>query len=129
VTTVKRVQVVWNIVLKWLVERSAIVSNIKQKTEGGWIRLTITKWKLQPVLDVTKLNEDCVRRLVAVFDKYCEKDLRRLPKQFDPGNIDPVRRGIDREFLEALDVEFYDEELDDLYRLIYQNLTAWIGER
>jgi hypothetical protein len=105
----------------------SILAN-RTETEGGWIELTITKWKLQPVLDVTKLDEDCVRRLVAVFDKYCERDLQRLPKQFDPNKIDPVRRGIDREFLEALSVKFTDEDLSNLYRLVYRNLSTWIGE-
>jgi hypothetical protein len=105
----------------------SILAN-RSETRGRWIRLKMTHWRLQPVLNVMGLDEQKIGRLAAVFDKYCRKDLRRLPKQFDPTDIDPVRRGIDKEFLEALDVKFADEDLDNLYKLIYQNMSAWIGE-
>jgi hypothetical protein len=121
---------VFKSLILWLNTTWGILSILANRTEtrGRWIELTITKWKLQPVLDVTKLNEDQVARLAAVFDKYCEKELRRLPEQFDPDNIDLVREGIDREFIEAFDVKIADEDLKDLYSLVYQNLSAWIGE-
>jgi hypothetical protein len=105
----------------------SILAN-RSETRGRWIRLKMTHWRLQPVLNVMGLDEQKIGRLAAVFDKYCRKDLRRLPKQFDQTDIDPVRRGIDKEFLEALDVKFADEDLDNLYKLIYQNMSAWIGE-
>jgi type I restriction-modification system DNA methylase subunit len=105
----------------------SILAN-RSETRGRWISLKMTHWKLQPVLNVMGLDEQKIERFAAVFDKYCRKDLRRLPKQFDPTDIDPVRRGIDKEFLEALGVKFADEDLDNLYRLVYQNMSAWIGE-
>jgi type I restriction-modification system DNA methylase subunit len=114
----------------WLNTTWGILSMLanRSETEGAWISLKMTHWRLQPVLNVMELDEQKIRRLAAVFDKYCRKDMRRLPKQFDPTDIDPVRRGIDKEFLEVLGVKFADEDLDNLYRLIYQNMSAWIGE-
>ena len=105
----------------------SILAN-RSETRGRWIRLKMTHWRLQPVLDVTKLDEEQAAKLATVFDIYCEKELRRLPEQFDPSNIDPIRKGIDRGFLEALGVKFTDEYLNSLYRLVYQNLSTWIGE-
>jgi hypothetical protein len=114
----------------WLNTTWGVLSVLANRTEtrGRWIELTITKWRLQPVLDVTKLDESCIKRLATIFDKYCEKNLRRLPHQFNPKDVDPVRRGIDEGFLEALGVKFTEKNLDDLYTLIYQNLSVWIGE-
>jgi hypothetical protein len=37
-----------------------------------------------------------------------------------------VRSGIDRGFLEAMGVEVDENELNKLYSLIHQTLTAWI---
>ena len=105
----------------------SILAN-RTETEGGWIRLTITKWKLQPVLDVTRLDEKIVGKLASILDKYCNKELRRLPDQFDPSNIDPVRKSIDRDFLHALGVKVDDKELEALYKLLYENLKMWIGK-
>ena len=98
----------------------------RTETEGGWIELTITKWKVQPVLNVAQLDEETIVKLAQVFDQYCDKELRRLPDQFNPSNIDPVRSGIDRGFLEAMGVEVDENELNELYSLIHQTLTAWI---
>jgi type I restriction-modification system DNA methylase subunit len=114
----------------WLNTTWGIISILanRSETEGAWIRLKMTHWKLQPVLNVTRLDEDRIVKLAAIFDKYCKRDLRRLPMQFDPSNIDSIRKGIDREFLEALNIKFKDEDLEDLYKLVHQNLSAWIGE-
>jgi len=98
----------------------------RTETEGGWIELTITKWKVQPVLNVAQLDEETIVKLAQVFDQYCDKELRRLPDQFNPSNIDPVRSGIDRGFLEAMGVEVDKNELNELYSLIHQTITAWI---
>jgi len=105
----------------------SILAN-RTETEGGWIELTITKWKLQPVLDVTRLDEVVIDKLVKVFDKYCNKELRRLSDQFNPDEVDPVRKGIDQSFLSAMGIEIDDEELETLYKLVHENLSAWIGE-
>lgn len=114
----------------WLNTTWGILSILANRSETGgvWIRLAMTHWRLQPVLDVTGLDEEKVAALAAVFDKYSRRDLRRLPEQFNPANIDPVRRSIDEEFLKALGVDFEDEKLIELYGLIHRSLVAWIGE-
>jgi DNA-directed RNA polymerase delta subunit len=105
-----------------------ILSILANRTETGgrWIELTITKWKLQPVLNVAQLDEETIGKLTQVFDQYCDKELRRLPDQFNPSDIDPVRKDIDQGFLEAMGIKVDEMELKDLYRLIYENLKVWI---
>jgi hypothetical protein len=105
----------------------SILAN-RSETEGGWIRLKMTHWRLQPVLDVVKLDDNIIDKLANIFDKYSDKQLARLPNQFDPANIDPVRRSIDLEFLDVMGIKVKSEELDELYRRIHQNLKTWIGE-
>jgi hypothetical protein len=88
----------------------------------------MTHWRLQPVLDVMKLDSDIIDKLANIFDKYSDKQLVRLPNQFDPANIDPVRRSIDVEFLDVVGIKVEPGELDKLYRRIHQNLKTWISE-
>jgi hypothetical protein len=88
----------------------------------------MTHWRLQPVLDVVKLGSDIIDKMANIFDKYSDKQLARLPNQFDPANIDPVRRSIDLEFLDAVGIKVKPEELDKLYRKIHQSLKTWVGE-
>jgi hypothetical protein len=104
----------------------SILAN-RAETRGRWIELTITKWKLQPILDVTKLDEEKITRLANIFDKYSGKELRRLPEQFEPNNIDPIRKEIDKEFLETFNIRFEERALNEQYQLVYENLYAWIG--
>jgi len=99
----------------------SILSN-RSETEGAWIRLKMTHWRLQPVLDVTRLNEDVTNVLVRAFDKYCRKALKRLPEQFNPKDIDPTRLSIDKEFANALGITVSEEEFKELYKRIYENL-------
>ena len=105
----------------------SILSN-RSETRGRWINLKITQWRLQPVLDITRLDEKQITELATIFDMYCRRNLQRLPQQFNANDIDPVRKGIDKGFLTVLNVRFDDESLENLYRLVYQNLKAWIGE-
>ena len=60
----------------------------RQETRGAWIRLKMSQWKLLPVLDIAKLEEDKLKRLAKVFDKFKDKDLGRIPEQFV--NYNPV---------------------------------------
>jgi hypothetical protein len=114
----------------WLNTTWGILSILANRTEtrGRWINLKMTHWRLQPVLDVTRLKGSKIENLATIFDKYCRKELRRLPEQFNPNNTDPTREGLDKEFLEALDVKVDEKELNELYRLVHQNLTTWVGE-
>jgi len=105
----------------------SILTN-RSETRGRWIRLKMTHWKLQPVLDVTKLEGHVIDRLASVFDKYANADMFRLTEQFNLNKIDPVRFNMDKDFLEALSIKFDEEKIRELYKIIYENLIVWIGE-
>ena len=104
----------------------SILAN-RTETRGRWIELTKTKWRLLPVLDVTKLSKIQVNRLAKAFDDYCDKDLRRLPLQFDPKSPDPNRVLLDRAFLEGIGISVDESKLTDLYKAVHDSLTSWVG--
>lgn len=114
----------------WLNTTWGILSVLanRSETRGPWIRLKMTHWRLQPVLDVTELSEESITKLARVFDKYCRDKPRRLPDQFKPGNVDPVRKGIDHGFLDALGIKIDETELINLYRMVHESLGAWSGK-
>jgi hypothetical protein len=74
----------------------------RQETRGRWTRLKMAQWRLLQVLDVMSLDSDTLKRLADIFDKYAEKPLRRIPEQFSPEDPDPVRLGIDKDFIKVL---------------------------
>jgi hypothetical protein len=100
----------------------------RSETEGGWINLKMTHWRLQPILNVTKLDEDKVEALANIFNENGRRSMRRLPDQFNPDNVDIIRRSIDREFLKTFGLELSEKDLLDMYKLIYENLNKWIRE-
>jgi len=103
----------------------------RQETRGRWTRLKKAHWRLLKVLNITSLNNTTLRRLSEVFDRYAEETPRRIPEQFNPNNPDPVRLGIDREFVKAInpsvDEKKLEEELLKLYRHIDIVFKLWIG--
>jgi len=103
----------------------------RQETEGGWTRLKMAQWRLLPVLDVSKLDLSKLRELADVFDRYAEKTSKRLPEQFNPKDSDPIRLGIDIDFLKAFDPNIDEnkarEALLDLYRHIYEAFKLWMS--
>ena len=109
-----------------------IVLTSRQETEGAWSSLKIGQWRLLPVLNVNELDNDTLKRLANIFDKYSNKPLKRIQYQFNPQNPDPVRLGLDLEFLKALhsdlDEEFVKNELFELYRRIHTAMKIWIGD-
>ncbi|MGB9760348.1 MAG: hypothetical protein ACPLZG_11020 [Thermoproteota archaeon] len=114
----------------WLNTTWGILSVLanRSETRGRWIELSMAHWRLQPVLDVTSLSKEAIDKLAHIFDKYCSKDLRRLPEQFEPNNVDPVRRSMDTEFLEALNIRANQEDVEELYELLGFSLRTWLGE-
>lgn len=103
----------------------------RQETRGRWTRLKMAQWRLLPVLDVTRLDRDVLKGLADVFDEYANKELDRIPHQFDPKKPDPARLGIDVEFLNALRLgqekaEETRQRLLRLYEHIYTSLIQWI---
>lgn len=105
----------------------------REETRGGWAQVKMGQWLLMPVLDVASLDSETIKRLAGVFDRYAEKQPRRIPEQFNPRDPDPIRLGIDIEFLEALNPElknkhdYVKEKLLELYKHIDIALKQWIG--
>ncbi|HDM92377.1 MAG TPA: hypothetical protein ENG69_03170 [Candidatus Korarchaeota archaeon] len=113
----------------WLNTTFGILSVLanRSETEGMFVGLKMTHWRLQPVLDVVELEPEVLRRLAEIFDRYSEREPRRLPEQYDPSEIDPVRLSIDSEFLEAVGVSCREEALRELYARVHQSLQLWRG--
>ena len=97
----------------------------RQETEGAWVSLKMSHWRLQNILDITKLNNKVIEKLSAIFDKYGSIEMPRLPQQYNPENIDSTRLAFDREILEALKIEVDEENLKELYRMIYESFNQW----
>lgn len=112
----------------WLNTTWGVLSTLanRSETEGGWINLKMTHWRLQPVLDVVNLDEGLLIKLSRLFDNYAQSELRRLPEQFNPEDPDPIRRAIDEEFLEALNVTVEEKVLLDVYKKIHESLSTWL---
>jgi hypothetical protein len=108
----------------------SILAN-REETRGRWAQVKMGQWMLMPVLDVTSLDYGVLKRLAEIFDKYAEKELKRIPKQFNPTDPDPVRLGIDREFIKVLnptiDDKILERELVELYKHVDMALRVWIG--
>ncbi len=98
----------------------------RQETRGPWISLKISHWKLQKVLDIRKLDREVIKKLAGLFDKLCNKKMRRLPYQCDPDDPDPIRLQIDEGILDALGIRVSDQELLDLYRSLYDAFRQWL---
>lgn len=99
----------------------------RSETRGMWIRLKLTHWRLQPVLNVAKLGESVVKRLAEVFDRHSNKVPGRIPEQFG-AKPSVARVEIDRDFLEALGIRASDRELMELYNSLGESLRTWRGE-
>jgi hypothetical protein len=103
----------------------------REETRGRWAQVKMGQWMLMPVLDITSLNRDMLIKLAEVFDKYAEKPLKRIPEQFNPSNPDPVRLGIDRDFIKTLNPSIDDRVLErglvELYNHVNTTFRLWIG--
>ena len=99
-----------------------VLSN-RQETRGVWLRLKLSHWRLQDVLDVSKLDVIKLRKLSAMLDKYKEKEFKRLPLQYD--DIDEIRLSFDLEILKILEIDIEKEMLIELYKLISLSFEKW----
>ncbi|MEN2999173.1 MAG: hypothetical protein ABDH61_01140, partial [Acidilobaceae archaeon] len=103
----------------------------REETEGAWVQMKIGHWRLHKVIDVRAISADALSRLAKAFDQVARKQPRRLPDQFAPGNVDPVRLEIDLLFLKALQPELAEDrarkDLESLYERLHIALSRWFG--
>jgi hypothetical protein len=110
----------------------SILAN-REETEGPWAQVKMGQWMLMPVLDVTSLDYGVMKRLAEIFDKYADEELKRIPKQFNPTDPDPVRLRMDSEFIKVfnpiIDDKILERRLVELYKHVDTALRLWIGAR
>ncbi len=73
------------VLILWLNTTWGFLSILSERTEteGFWVELTKTKWRLIPVIDITSLNPNAIEQLIKVFEKYVDKQLKKIPEQFN----------------------------------------------
>lgn len=97
----------------------------RQETEGAWVSLKMSHWRLQKVLDISGLSKGAIEKLSAIFDRYANKEMPRLPQQYKTKKIDPERLAFDKEVLEALNIKVGEEDLKEIYKMIYESFSEW----
>ncbi len=105
----------------------SILAN-KQETEGGWIRLKMSQWKLLPVLDIHRLSNQMIKKLAKIFDRYNNIDFGRLPEQYRQSkSASSIRKNFDMEFLNAIELTAMEDDLLEIYEQINSALQQWLG--
>ena len=100
----------------------------RQETEGAWMRIKMTQWRLVLVLNINELSENQLKSLSDIFDKFKDLDLGRIPQQYNnESDTYKLRRELDKSFLKALQIDVKDKDLDSLYQEINSSLKQWIG--
>jgi hypothetical protein len=99
----------------------------REETAGGWIQLKMAQWKLLPVIDISKLSNDTLKKLETIFDRLQNAAFRRITEQYNPRNIDRWRYEIDSSFLKALGLIVDRDNLISLYKEIYSSFKQWLG--
>lgn len=101
----------------------------REETEGGFISLKMSHWRLVPVLDVNKLEKEQINvldRLAKIYDKFARIDLGRIPNQYNANKLVNLRVELDKEFLRAFGVNIDDNDLLELYRHIRDAFKQWL---
>jgi len=98
----------------------------KQETEGGWIRLKMSQWRLLPVLNVNRLPDNKLKTLSKIYDKFKKVDLRRIPEQYRLESCQ-ARKELDTAFLQAIGVRPSVKSLDEFYEQIDSAISQWLG--
>ena len=99
----------------------------RQETEGAWINIKMTQWRLIPVLNVNELDEDILDQLVSVFEKFKDLDFGRIPEQYNIENDSyNLRLDLDKLFLNALQIDVDINDLKSLYQEIHSAFQQWI---
>ena len=102
----------------------------REETEGAWIRLKMSQWRMVPVLNVEGLTEEEITNLAATFDNFKNKDLSRIPEQYGlKGKVDRLRTELDLSFLEAMGIHAKEDDLLPLYCEIASSFRQWLGSK
>jgi hypothetical protein len=99
-----------------------ILSN-RQETEGAWIRLKMSHWRLLSILNVEKLDKNTIKRLSNVIDRYGNEIFARIPEQYI--EYKKHRLPYDKEILAALGIKVQDDILINLYNSIVESFCQW----
>src|SRR5208283_2245512 len=84
----------------------------REETMGAFVRLKQSQWRLLPVLNIDSLTNIQVSKLAAVFDRFKDEQLSRIPEQYgSSGKIDELRIKLDTAFLDALGIEVEENDL------------------
>lgn len=106
-----------------------VIAN-REETEGAFVSLKMSHWRLQNILNINKLKKAQVKKLSEIFDSFHCKEMQRLPQQYNLEAIDPVRLAFDKEILDALGIKIEEEKLIELYKVVYEGFNEWfeVGE-
>ena len=101
----------------------------RMDTHGGFIELNMSHWRMLPVLDIDKLNERQIELLSDVYNRFQDRNLRRIPDQYRTNNgLDTVRYDLDKAFLSVFEIEVDNSDLLQLYQPFSQALDQWLGQ-
>jgi hypothetical protein len=115
----------------WLNTTWGILTILANRTEthGAFISLTMSQWRLLPILDIHSLPRDKLEACAKLFDEFKDAKLARITDQYGArGEIDKLRLKLDSSFLKAFGIEPNKADLLALYGEIRQSLIQWIGE-
>jgi hypothetical protein len=101
-----------------------VIAN-REETEGAFVSLKMSHWRLQNILNIDKLKKAQVKRLAEIFDNFHSKKMQRLPQQYNLQAIDPVRLAFDKDILNALGIKIGEERLIELYKIVYEGFNEW----
>jgi len=97
-------------------------------TEGAWMGIKMSQWKLMPVLDIDTIDNSQLSELATLFDQFENKDLKRLMEQYRMnGDIDQNRLLLDFTFLEIMGISVTKDELLGFYKHVGSSLKQWIA--
>jgi hypothetical protein len=101
----------------------------REETEGAFVSIKQSQWRLLPVLSIDKLTRKQITKLASVFDEFKDKLLSRIPEQFGSGGkVDDLRIELDTAFLGVIGITVEKDDLLLLYHEIGSSLKQWIGD-
>jgi len=104
----------------------------REETEGAWMSLKMSHWRLLPVLDVTSLDKEKLHALEELFEKTKDSDWRRLMEQYDHESPQEERLALDLEFIKIINPNLDEKVVEgflrnNLYPRLFSALKRWIG--